>query len=265
MNRNSLRYSIAFLLFLCLCVAGFLAGYRAGYPNGYASGKAKRQAEEPYPEVYQIGDLIRATGDGTHKNGDPLDYQSLLEATRASVFPTEWQDLGGRCSMAPVPSLESLVVNATSGVHDRIQAFFGDLSSVKRAVAESKEEQESMQRARDEWLSGVLEPVSKSLGKELKLIEAGIDLVGSWDVQQTTPDGSVTSLRYTFVDTDTVRIPSPDDAGKSMETWYFISAGSVVVAGKAYLAATTADDNLVLIPNNDPQTFLVASQANDEP
>ena len=253
------------MLFICLCVAGFLAGYRAGYPDGYASGEAKRKSEQPYPKVYDVGDLIRETGNNGLQIGNQLDFQPLIDATQTSVFPDEWEALGGPCTMAPLPWRETLVVNATSGVHDRLQTFFGDLSSVRLAVAAARKEQEAMQQARDAWIKTMLEPASTSIGKELTLIDADIDLIGSWDVRRNTPDETAVSARYTFVDADTVRVPAPDDARKSMETWYFVSPGSVVVSGKAYIAATTREKVLVLIPNNDPQQFLVATQAAGEP
>lgn len=265
MNRNALRYSIAFVLFVCLCVAGILAGYRVGYSNGYASGKAKRDAEAPYPKVYQVGDIMRSTTDDPSQTGNQLDYNSLIGATQTAVFPGEWAALGGPCTMVEIAWLEALVVNATSGVHDRLETFFGDLSSLQLAVAASRKEQEEMQQARDEWIASMLEPVSRNLGKELRLIEAGIDIIGSWNVQRMAPDGSTAKFQYRFVDSDTVWISPADDTGDPVEEWYFVSPGLIVVSGNPNLAATAPDGTLVLIPNNDPQTYFVAVQASDEP
>jgi hypothetical protein len=264
-NRNVLRYSIAFMLFVCLCVAGFLAGYRAGYPDGYASGQAKRKSEQPYPKVYTVGDLIRKTDDDTLQIGDPIDYQALIDATQSSVFPDEWEALGGPSVMVPIHWREALVVNATSGVHDRLEAFFGDLSSLKVAVAASRRRQEASRLARDEWIADMLEPASKYLGKSLELIDADFDIVGSWNVERTTAVDPTATMQYTFVDSNTVQLPSPEGAGKSLDAWYFVSPGSVVVDGNAHIAATAVDGTLVMIPNNDRTSFFVATRAVGEP
>ena len=71
--------------------------------------------------------------------------------------------------------------------------------------------------------------------------------------------------QYVFVDADTVRIPEPDDASRLMSVWYFASPGSVVVSGKPYVAAITKDDALVLIPTNEPLSFLLATREDGEP
>lgn len=253
------------MLFVCLCVAGFLAGNRAGYREGYASGKAKRQSEDPYPKVYEVGDIIRATDASAVGDDALLEYQYFVDATQTSVFPDEWESLGGPCTMAPVPQLECLIINATSGVHDRLRAFFGDLSSVKHAVAVSRREQEDMRRRRDEWTAGMIQPASERLDAEPTLVSANIDLIGSWDVQRNTPDGMAPNWKFVFLDTDTVSIPTPGNEEESMDVWYFVLPGSVVIAGKPYIAATTNENALVLVPNDDPLKFLVATPADGEP
>ncbi len=265
MNRNVLRFSIAFLLFVCLCVAGFLGGYRAGYPTGYASGQAKRMSEEPYPKLYDVGDLLRERGDNGLLVGDQLDYNTLISATQATVFPSEWEQLGGPCTMIPLPWRETLVVNATSGVHEGLQEFYGDLSSVRLAFTAAKKDLEAMQQMQDKWIKSILEPVSKSIDKELSLTDADIDLIGSWNVRRDAPENVTASERYTFVDEETVRVPKPKESGKSMDTWYVTSPGSMVIAGDSYITAMTSDNELVLIPSSDPQKFMVATRADDKP
>lgn len=267
MNRHALRYSIAFVLFVCLCVAGALAGYREGFSEGYASGTAKRQSEEPFVKVYEVGDLIRsASAHADSKSiGQQLDFSPLMEAVQTIVDPDEWEVLGGPCAMAPLPWLESLAVNATSGVHERLDSFFGDLSSVKVAVAEARRENEAMQRARETMVERMLEPAASHLGEPLKPIAADIDLVGSWDVQRHSVEGVARPLRYTFVDSDTVTLASAENGQQPNETWYFLSPGSMVISGTGYIAASTADQVLVLIPYDDAENFLVARQVAGEP
>ncbi|MCS7468290.1 hypothetical protein NZK35_16685 [Stieleria sp. ICT_E10.1] len=265
MNRNYVRFSIGFMLFVCLCVAGFLAGNRFGYREGYASGLAKRQAEDPYPKVYEVGDLLRSISEDAEATAGQLEYGSLMAAIETSVFPSEWEALGGECCMGVFPQIETIYVNATSGVHAGIGTFLDDLSSVRLAVAESQAERREMQRRREEWIASILQPVSEKLSEELTLIDDDFELLGIWDVQRTISDGSVESVQWDFVDADTVQVPASDGANKSTPVWYFAAAGSVVVAGKPYIAAETKGDTLVLIPSNEPRSFMVATRANGEP
>ncbi|WP_145220437.1 hypothetical protein [Planctomycetes bacterium TBK1r] len=265
MNRSNLRFSIAFMLFACLCVAGFLAGNRVGFREGYASGQAKRQAEDPYPKVYEVGDLLRSTGKDADATTDQLEYDSLMAAIETSVFPGEWEALGGDCCIGVFPQLEAIYVNATSGVHDGIGTFLDDLSSVRLAVAEAQAERRDMRRRQEEWVNSMLQPVSEKLGEDLVPIDADFDLLGIWDVQRNLSDGSVESSQWNFIDADTVEVPAPEDANKTTSVWYFVAAGSVVVSGKPYIAAKTKRDTLVLIPSNQPLAFMVARRGDDEP
>lgn len=253
------------MLFLCLCVAGFLAGNRVGFREGYASGKAKRQSEDPHPKIYEVGDIIRSTSDAAENAAGQLNYSFLMGAIETSVFPDEWEAVGGDCTMCPVPQLETIVVNATSGVHDRLKGFLADLSSVTLAVAASRIEQDERLLRREEWIANMLQPVSEILGTELSLISGELDLIGAWDVQRNSSSGMRSISQYVFIDSDTVRIPAPDDASKSMPVWYFVSPGSVAVSGRPYVAATTKGDALVLIPTNEPLKFMVATRAGGEP
>lgn len=253
------------MLFACLCVAGFLAGNRVGFRAGYASGLAKRQGEDPYPKVYEVGDLARSIGKDAEATTDQLDYDSLMAAIMTSVFPSEWEGLGGECCIGVFPQLESIYVNATSGVHNGVAIFLDELSSVRLAVSKAQSERLEMRRRQEVWINSILNPVSETMGQELTLIENGFDILGAWDVQKENQDGSAGSSQWKFVDTDTVQIPTPGDANISMPVWYFVSAGSVVVSGTPYIAAETNDDILVLIPSKEPHRFLVATRAHGEP
>ncbi|PAY16156.1 hypothetical protein CKO51_28055 [Rhodopirellula sp. SM50] len=253
------------MLFACLCVAGYLAGNRVGFREGYASGQAKRKSEEPYPKFYEVGDFLRSTGKDDEATADQLDYGSLLAAIETSVFPEEWESLGGECCIGVFPQVEAIYVNATSGVQDGVANFLADLSSVKLAVVEAQAERQDMRRRREEWLKSILKPVSEKLGEELSLISHDFDLLGIWDVQRKSSDGRIESAQWDFIDADTVQVPRPDDASKSMPQWYLVAAGSVVVSGKPYVAAETEGDSLVLIPSNEPLNFMVATRENGEP
>jgi hypothetical protein len=263
MNRSSFRFSIAFMLFACLCIAGYLAGNRVGFRKGYASGQAKRQSEDPYPKVYEVGALIQSIGQGAEASTNQPDYDSLIMAIQTSVFPDEWESLGGECTLGLIPQLETFVVNATSNVHERLETFLKDLSSVKLAVAEARVEQDDRQRRRTEWINSMLQPISDELDSDLILTGQDLDLVGVWDVQQYTPDGMRSISQYDFIDGDTVQIPTPDDPSEVISVWYIASPGSIVVAGRPYIAATTKQDALVLIPTSEPLSFLVATRKSD--
>ncbi len=258
-----MRYSLAFALFACLCVAGGLTGYRIGFDRGYASGKAKRDSEQPYPKVYPVGEIVRATHEAPTQTNGALDYQLLIDSTQTMVFPDEWEALGGQCSMAPIPWLESLAVNATSGVHDRLSDFFQDLAGLKEAVATAEQDRKEMQQKQAEWIETMLEPVAKSLGKELTPIEGSSKLTGQWIVETSSTVDSSKRYLYEFVDGDTVSISLALYPEQSAETWYSIGQGTLVISGVAYIAATTPDDLMVLAPTSDTAAFLVATRSGE--
>ncbi|WP_037250437.1 hypothetical protein [Rhodopirellula europaea] len=262
LNRRSFRYPIAFLLFACLCVAGFFAGYRTGYSSGYSSGRAKYQSEEPYPVVYQVGDLIRATHDAGGSLDTPLDLSMLMQATQSVVFPGEWEQLGGNCSMAPFPSLELLVIDATSGVHARTAELFEDMDSLKPAITEIEQQRLEWKRMQQEQVSKALEPVSKRLGETLVPLAGDVDMSGKWNVKIVTPDGKPATNQYTFIDQETFETQSSDPFFQPGKQWFSISDGAMVSLGVGFHAAMGSDDDLILVPTNDPTTYLRLSRTN---
>lgn len=263
LNRRSFRYPIAFLLFACLCVAGFFAGYRTGFSSGYSSGRAKYQSEEPYPVVYQVGDLIRATRDAGVSPDTPLDFSTLMRVTQSMVFPAEWEQLGGNCSMAPFPSLELLVIDATSGVHARTKELFEDMDSLKPAIAEIEQQRLQLKRMQQEQVSKALEPVSKRLGETLVPIDGDVKITGKWDVKIVTPDGKPATNQYTFIDQETFEAESSDPFFKSGKQWFSVSDGAMVAIGAGFHAAMNSDDALILVPTNDPTTYLRLTRTNN--
>src|SRR5262245_57266947 len=59
-KSSAVRYGVAALLFLVLCVAGTLSGYRFGFLGGYAAGAKKRKSEIIVAQVYPVSDLVLA-------------------------------------------------------------------------------------------------------------------------------------------------------------------------------------------------------------
>ena len=233
-----------------------------GFQSGYSAGEAKRRSEEPVARVYSVGDIIRETGNGPLMVAGQLDYQPLIDATQTTVAPSEWEALGGPSTMAPIPWLEALVVHATPSIHDQLSAFFEDLSVLQPAIDRSIKEREQMMRAREKWLARILDPIAQQLQKQLSPIPSDIELTGIWQMNRQSSEGISAASQYEFLDEQSVRVVS-DDAER--QTWYFCSPGSLVIAGQPYIAATTGEGRLVLVQQNQTDSFLIGDRVSESP
>jgi hypothetical protein len=64
-------------------------------------------------------------------SGSPLDFDSLVDSITSTIQPTVWDDVGGPCSITPLPPQQLLVLNATGDVHDQVAAY---LETLRRHV-----------------------------------------------------------------------------------------------------------------------------------
>ena len=68
LKRKWPRYSIAFVLFLLSCLAGFFAGYRHGLNSGYERWLRDTTMTREYTVRYDVRDLIASDNTKTSRN-----------------------------------------------------------------------------------------------------------------------------------------------------------------------------------------------------
>jgi hypothetical protein len=113
-----LHFSLATLLFLIACVAGFFAGFRFGYERGHQA----RVNEIPVSRMYDVADL----------NVDDSGSSSVEELITSQVSPESWDDVGGIGTINVVG--DSLMIYQNVDVHERIEALLNQLRQPRRKV-----------------------------------------------------------------------------------------------------------------------------------
>jgi hypothetical protein len=114
--RGLLRFNLAALMFLTLCVCGYLGSYRYGERAG-----AKKQYDESYfIKTYSLADLlIETSGD------DDRDKQAaaIAEKLKSTVAPASWTapDMP-HGEIQVFPRNGSLIIGQHGTVHDQIAA-----------------------------------------------------------------------------------------------------------------------------------------------
>jgi hypothetical protein len=115
------KYGLQTLLFVILCVAGFLGAYRVGLDRGYASGQAKWRAEQYLPKAYFVEDL--AGSSGTFSTGD-------IEKLIQRIDPACWDFAGGPASLQLLLDRNGnpvFVIKADSSLHERIAETLAEI------------------------------------------------------------------------------------------------------------------------------------------
>ena len=121
-RKLAVRFSIAALLFLMLCLGGYLAGYRIGYRQGLSNGEGVVYIRRVYP----VGDLV------TSPMTKIADFDSLIDLIVTTISPTDWMENGtGDGEIQPFPSNLSLVVSQTKGNHAAIAALLARLRKLQ--------------------------------------------------------------------------------------------------------------------------------------
>ena len=133
-NRH-LRFSIAALLFVTLCVAGALTGYRLGWQAGYAGGQKKKKSEELLITVYDVKDIVLPADSGDAVSTP--NYDGLILALTTTVAPDTWVDVGGPGTLKEMPDNLTLVVRQTGAIHEQIEAVLGQMRETRKR-SESK-------------------------------------------------------------------------------------------------------------------------------
>jgi hypothetical protein len=137
-HRRYVRFSLAGLLFLVLCVSGFLAGYRYGYDGGYTAGQAYRTSEDYFARTYDVTDLVAMYPVGAYLSGDNLvapsitkpDFVSLMNVLTSTLVPETWDGVGGPATVAPFfgPDEQfALIIRQNEFGHDEVARLLASL------------------------------------------------------------------------------------------------------------------------------------------
>ena len=121
-NRNNtssqFRYSIAFLLFVMVCVCGWFSGYR----SGYHAGDSIWNYAGIYTKTYDVHDLVKST-----KNAQTGEVKADFEQVVAVVRSIREADQETPLEVAPFELNLSLVVRGSGMEHRRIASVLSDL------------------------------------------------------------------------------------------------------------------------------------------
>lgn len=88
-------------------------------------------------QAYSVRDLLGLPlldQDGDEKSVEPLDYPSLKNLITATIEPDMWDFIGGPCTVQSFAPNKSLVVSATTKIHDEIVQLFGELREAGKTL-----------------------------------------------------------------------------------------------------------------------------------
>jgi hypothetical protein len=119
-----LRFSIAALLFLMLCLGGYLSGYRAGYDVGLGDAEDAVFVQKVYP----VADLLPSL----QSPSTTKDYDVLIDQIVSMVAPTSWMENGtGDGELQPFPSNGGIVVSQSQANHKVIAALLEQMRNTQ--------------------------------------------------------------------------------------------------------------------------------------
>jgi hypothetical protein len=131
-EKRAFRFSIATLLFLMLCLGGYLAGYR----RGFDSGKQAASDATLFVKTYPVGDLIASRHPFAQQ---AADFDSLIDAIVTTVSPSDWMENGtGDGEIQPYPSNLSLVISQSQANHKKIVELLQRLRKTPSSVAANR-------------------------------------------------------------------------------------------------------------------------------
>ena len=111
------RFSLAALLFLVACLAGFLSGYRVGHEKGAPEWN-------PPPIHIVIYDVADVTANGREIEESKLPTSDELVATiKSEVVPMAWKKAGGNGEIRTMPEDARLIVAAQPLAYEELADF----------------------------------------------------------------------------------------------------------------------------------------------
>jgi len=131
-----LRFRLASLLWLMLCVAVGITAYQAGVEATRRELWHNRSAVgNQYVAVYYVADLVilappaampvdkSGSVNVLGQTGVIADFDGLTQEIEAKVFPRTWSSAGGSASVAGFPTNLSLVVSHDKDGHEEVARF----------------------------------------------------------------------------------------------------------------------------------------------
>jgi hypothetical protein len=116
-DKRAFRFSIAALLFLMLCLGGYLSGYRIGHQTG------EQDADDAkvYVVTYPVDDLLAVNSTAT---ASTADYDKLIDQIVTTVSPTSWMENGtGEGEIQPFPSGKCVVISQNRKIHQGVSSL----------------------------------------------------------------------------------------------------------------------------------------------
>jgi hypothetical protein len=125
-HKPLVRFSIAVLLFVMLCLGGYLSGYRVGFQAGLTKATDSQLIVRTYP----VADLIQPSNPRAPSSPD---FDALIDLIVTTVSPSAWLESGtGDGEIQPFPSNASLVISQTQVNHKAIAALLEHLRKAPR-------------------------------------------------------------------------------------------------------------------------------------
>jgi hypothetical protein len=129
-NRRPLlaiRFSVALLLFLTACFAGYLGGYK----YGMSAAAMDIDAVTFSSRTYDIGDLIRPLDAPPGWIASEGDFDELVQLIKSTIASEHWES--GDAKIHRFPANTSLVVFSPGSVHRELDQL---LIQLRRQVPE---------------------------------------------------------------------------------------------------------------------------------
>jgi hypothetical protein len=128
-DKRAFRFSIAALLFLMLCLGGYLSGYRVGYQTG------EQDADDAkvYVMTYPVADLLAA---GPTATVTTASYDTLIDQIVSTVAPASWMENGaGDGEIQPFPSGKCIVISQNRKNHQGVASFLERVRTTQAKVS----------------------------------------------------------------------------------------------------------------------------------
>jgi hypothetical protein len=125
-RKPLVRFSIAALLFIMLCLGGYLGGYRVGFQAGLTKATDSQLIVLTYP----VADLIQPSNSLAASSAN---FDTLIDLIVTTIAPNAWMESGtGNGEIQPFPSNVSLVISQTQANHKAIAALLAHLRKAPR-------------------------------------------------------------------------------------------------------------------------------------
>ncbi|MEQ1829262.1 MAG: hypothetical protein ABL921_25080 [Pirellula sp.] len=128
--KSRFQFTLVTIFVLLLAVAGTLSGYRVGFQRGYLGGERKRQLEIPFAKVFLVDDLVGPHDDDS-SSVSSKNYESLIGIIEQTIALESWAAAGGTGTILAMPSNQTLMINQTLDVHEKIESLLSQIRAAK--------------------------------------------------------------------------------------------------------------------------------------